>query len=78
MMDIIQHKSQEQGQKRPSSSQKFIADDYQYCCCCRCLFVVEVVVVDVVVVELVMIDLQKTQEQLKILDDDVDGVVDFF
>jgi hypothetical protein len=42
------------------------------------LFVVVVVVVDVVVVELVLIDLLRIREILKILDDDVDRVVDFF
>jgi hypothetical protein len=42
------------------------------------LYVAVVVVVDVVVVELVLIDLLRKRELLKILDDDVDGVVDFF
>ena len=70
--------SSELGQKRPSSSQNFVVDDCWYCYCCRCLFVDVVVVVDVIVVELVLTDLLKIPELLMILDDDVDGVVDFF
>ena len=41
------------------------------------MFVV-VVVIDIVVVELVLIDLLIKRELLKILDDGVDGLVDFF